>query len=304
MPQNETPSTGPSPAQMGAIEALARGATVTNAAAAAGVDRTTVHRWLRDGPEFIAELNRTRLEMADGIRGELRALAADAVRKVGRCSSRASPRRPSGSRRRWPSLRRSTVWPERPSARRTPRPSGSMQGPEIPAPRATSTGRPWSSKPGAEVRERLLQMPTGPPVPDGTVLTTSYPEPDGQRPIPPRGVPHQGGGWGRRRPGMGPPDSRCPSRRKRSGDRPALIPPGDMAQGLVTTPFAICGSKNTPKGPHRRYHPRSRSLGSSDDRRGGISALALGLGVLLPKGLGRPLPRFRLPTAPHLRLPV
>jgi hypothetical protein len=82
MPRNATLPSGPTTNQLMAIQALARGQTVTQSATAAGVDRTTVHRWLRDDPEFIAELNLTHLETADGIRGEIRALASDAVKAV------------------------------------------------------------------------------------------------------------------------------------------------------------------------------------------------------------------------------
>ncbi len=52
-----------SPTQQKALSALGEGATITAAADAAGVDRTTVHRWLRDDFAFQAEWNRLRAEI-------------------------------------------------------------------------------------------------------------------------------------------------------------------------------------------------------------------------------------------------
>ena len=51
--------------QTAALEALASGATVTAAAATAGVNRVTVHRWLREDFSFQAALNQTRLDLRD-----------------------------------------------------------------------------------------------------------------------------------------------------------------------------------------------------------------------------------------------
>lgn len=87
MPQNATPfkkspgSDDLQPDQLKAIAALASGASVIDAAAQAGVDRSTLYRW-KEIPEFAAELNRTRAEQADAIRGELRALAGTAVKTI------------------------------------------------------------------------------------------------------------------------------------------------------------------------------------------------------------------------------
>ncbi len=50
-----------------------------DSAAAAGVDRTTLHRWLRDDPVFIAEYQTDRAEMVGGIRRALAALGQAAV---------------------------------------------------------------------------------------------------------------------------------------------------------------------------------------------------------------------------------
>src|SRR6516164_10657009 len=80
--QNRTQPPG-SPAlqvsQEKAIAALLAGATVTAAAAKAGVARQTVHRWLSDDPAFIAEYNLARREMAEAVGQALRLLAAQAV---------------------------------------------------------------------------------------------------------------------------------------------------------------------------------------------------------------------------------
>ena len=68
-----------SPAQMTAVEALLAGKTNTAAAAEAGVDRATVHRWLKDDFAFQAELNRGRREMRRATFGNLERLAAKAA---------------------------------------------------------------------------------------------------------------------------------------------------------------------------------------------------------------------------------
>jgi AcrR family transcriptional regulator len=48
------------PIQLTVLEALLAGRTITDAAAAVGVSRTTVHRWLRDDYLFRAEVNTAR----------------------------------------------------------------------------------------------------------------------------------------------------------------------------------------------------------------------------------------------------
>lgn len=52
------------PSQALAVEVLDRGGTHAEAAEAAAVDRTTVARWVRRHPAFIAEVNRRRLDRA------------------------------------------------------------------------------------------------------------------------------------------------------------------------------------------------------------------------------------------------
>jgi len=61
-----------------AIESLLSGSTVTAAATAAGVDRTTVHRWLADD-KFRAEFEFRRVELQTTVRDRLMGLADKAV---------------------------------------------------------------------------------------------------------------------------------------------------------------------------------------------------------------------------------
>src|SRR4051812_33497274 len=71
------------PAQLKALAALAAGRSVTEAAALAEVDRTTVHRWLGNHPVFRAEYNAARLEQMELARSELRNLAGAAIAALG-----------------------------------------------------------------------------------------------------------------------------------------------------------------------------------------------------------------------------
>src|SRR5262249_15361106 len=80
--QNATPAAGPSHSQHQAILALAGGASITSAAEAAGIDRSTIYRWLRHDAEFVVELNRSKRDHLDRVRGELRSLASDAVKAL------------------------------------------------------------------------------------------------------------------------------------------------------------------------------------------------------------------------------
>src|SRR3954465_14171737 len=68
--------------QVSAVAALAGGASVTEAASRAKVDRTTVHRWLAEDPEFLAAGNRPKAERLEAIRAEVRAGAAEAIKAV------------------------------------------------------------------------------------------------------------------------------------------------------------------------------------------------------------------------------
>jgi len=79
--QNSTESTL-TPKQIQVIEALASGASVTDAAKRAGVDRSTVYLWMKDDDNFEAELSLARRECADTMRARLRELGEDAVKAV------------------------------------------------------------------------------------------------------------------------------------------------------------------------------------------------------------------------------
>jgi hypothetical protein len=79
---NATDSAELPPAQVAAMAVLLAGGTVTAAADAAGVHRTTVHTWLRDDAGFIAAYNRGRREVLDGMYARLLRVADKAVATV------------------------------------------------------------------------------------------------------------------------------------------------------------------------------------------------------------------------------
>lgn len=81
LPQNATPGDDLLPAQQKALAALLAGQTITAAAKAAGVDRTTVHRWLRDRykPAFPDALERGRRELRQATEARLLAMASKAT---------------------------------------------------------------------------------------------------------------------------------------------------------------------------------------------------------------------------------
>ena len=68
--------------QLDALEALGAGATVTEAARQAGVDRTTVHRWLRDNFSFQAAWNRLRRDLEREAETRIERLAHEALGAV------------------------------------------------------------------------------------------------------------------------------------------------------------------------------------------------------------------------------
>jgi hypothetical protein len=76
--QNETSL---SRSQETALRSLLSGETITAAAKAAKVNRSTAHRWLHD-PEFLANLNRRRSELRDAQRDHLARLASSALEVV------------------------------------------------------------------------------------------------------------------------------------------------------------------------------------------------------------------------------
>jgi hypothetical protein len=70
------------PAQLAAVESLASGSTVSDAARAAGVERLTVDGWRDDNASFIAALNARRQDRRDSVQGRLRNLADKAVAAI------------------------------------------------------------------------------------------------------------------------------------------------------------------------------------------------------------------------------
>ncbi len=79
MAQNATKSnTSLGAGQRIALDALLVGRSVTDAAKAARVNRSTVHRWLRE-PEFIAAQNTARGDMRSANEARLAALGDDAI---------------------------------------------------------------------------------------------------------------------------------------------------------------------------------------------------------------------------------
>lgn len=83
MPQNSTlGGESLSAQQLQALDALLKGETVSKAAGDAGVDRSTVHRWLREDYHFLAEFNRGRRELQQALLTRLLRLAEDATASV------------------------------------------------------------------------------------------------------------------------------------------------------------------------------------------------------------------------------
>jgi len=64
------------------LEHLIAGATVTKAAEAGGVDRTTVHRWLREDCTFLAAYNAARRDLSREVEARLPHLAEAALGTV------------------------------------------------------------------------------------------------------------------------------------------------------------------------------------------------------------------------------
>lgn len=79
--QNSTESTL-TPKQVEVVGALAGGASVTEAAKRAGIDRSTIYLWMRNSGDFKGALILARRERADTMRARLRELADEAVMTV------------------------------------------------------------------------------------------------------------------------------------------------------------------------------------------------------------------------------
>jgi hypothetical protein len=75
---------GLSVTQRAALAALASGKTILDAAASAGIARWTLHRWLRDDPDFRAAFNAWRHELIDSTRARLLRTAEAAAAVVHR----------------------------------------------------------------------------------------------------------------------------------------------------------------------------------------------------------------------------
>ena len=85
MPRNATQNEERKPItpdQIRVLERLLAGETVTAAAKAVGVDRSTLHRWLRDDFEFQAALNRWKRELSNAVQARLLAITHKAAQTV------------------------------------------------------------------------------------------------------------------------------------------------------------------------------------------------------------------------------
>ena len=79
MQQNTTHCDNLSTAQQMALNALLVGQNMTQAASAAGVDRSTLHRWFRDDLEFVAAVNRGKRDLHEAMQARLLAMTEKAV---------------------------------------------------------------------------------------------------------------------------------------------------------------------------------------------------------------------------------
>lgn len=79
-----------SPVQQVVISRLLAGESVTASCAAAGVHRSSFHRWQSDDPAFVLALNAQRNELNEAIRSGLLALAVEAVGTIGEVMRDAS----------------------------------------------------------------------------------------------------------------------------------------------------------------------------------------------------------------------
>lgn len=85
MPRNTTRqdrNNGLSPNQSKALSAIVAGKSITRAAEIAAVDRSTVHRWLREDWIFQARLNREKRELKEAIEARLLKITENAAEAV------------------------------------------------------------------------------------------------------------------------------------------------------------------------------------------------------------------------------
>lgn len=93
MHQNATDTeSGLSAKQVEALELLLTGHSVTSVAESVRVDRTTVHRWLKEDFEFQAILNRCKRQLLDAIDARLLALGEKASTVVAQAVDRGDVR--------------------------------------------------------------------------------------------------------------------------------------------------------------------------------------------------------------------
>jgi hypothetical protein len=71
-----------SPAQQHVVAALLAGRSITDAASAGDVDRSTVHRWMKRDFTFIAELNGGRQRLREETESRLLAVASQATEMI------------------------------------------------------------------------------------------------------------------------------------------------------------------------------------------------------------------------------
>lgn len=84
--------TGISPLQERALEALLSGVSVAEASRAEGVDRATVHRWLRSDPAFQVAFNQARTAMRAAAEGRLETLASKALDVIAYALDQSDPK--------------------------------------------------------------------------------------------------------------------------------------------------------------------------------------------------------------------
>ena len=80
--QGESEQINLPPQQTRALAALLGGATITAVAAAAGVDRTTIHRWLRDDPGFQAAYNAVKRDLRREVEASIERVVIQAMETV------------------------------------------------------------------------------------------------------------------------------------------------------------------------------------------------------------------------------
>jgi len=78
-PTLPTPDTDLSPVQQQVVAALAQGRTITAAAAAAQLHRSTVHAWINTVPAFQAALTEARSQYTAQLRDEMKELSGTAL---------------------------------------------------------------------------------------------------------------------------------------------------------------------------------------------------------------------------------